>query len=406
MDEKGKETMGKSNRINFTPARLARIRPPATGRKMVYDAEVPGLAYRLAASGAAAWYFYKWVGGRPVKVKIGDARAMALADARQAARKLATSAADGVMPRRPGTRTTVGEAWEAFLASAKVHKRTWKEDERRWTRHWARFNSRRLADVSRDAVLTVYESIGKNAPYEANRNLALLRAVFNFAIDTMNYDGRNPASRIPKARRFRETASSRYLRPDELGPFFDALDDYEHTKLADFFTLLLFTGARRRKAEASRWEHVNFAARTWTLPTTKTGRAAVLALTDEAMTVLRRRRAATPDSCPWVFPGRVGDGHLVDPTRSWREVLKAAGIKDRLRIHDLRHTLATYLAEAGAGEAIIRDALGHTPRGSITSQYTHTRLDVVREALSKATTIMLKHANRLGVGLSAKLANA
>ena len=396
--------MGKSNRINFTPARLAKIRPPAAGRTMVYDAEVPGLAYRLAASGAAAWYFYKWVGGRPVKAKIGDARAMPLADARQAARKLATSAADGIMPKRLGGRATVGQAWEAFLASAKVHKRTWQQDERRWTRHWARFNGRRLADVSRDAVLGVYEGIGKNAPYEANRNLALFRSVYNFAIDTMDYDGRNPASRIPKARRFRETASSRYLRPDELPGFFDALDKHPSSRAADFFRLALLTGARRGNIQAALWENVNFPAATWTLPETKSGRAVVVALTAEAIAVLRRRRAAAPASCVWVFPASRGDGHLCEPKKAWRAILKAAKITDRLRVHDLRHTVATYLAEAGAGEAIIRDALGHTPRGSITGQYTHTRLDVVREALSKATTIMLKHANRLGVGFAAKLA--
>jgi integrase len=329
---------------------------------------------------------------------------MPLADARQAARKLATSAADGIMPKRAGGRTTVGEAWEAFLASAKAHKRTWKQDESRWTRHWAQFNGRRLADVSRDAVLAKYESIGKDAPYEANRNLALLRAVYNFAIDTMNYDGRNPASRIPKARRFRETASSRYLRPDELPGFFDALDKHPSKRVADFFRLALMTGARRGNLQTATWEHVNFEAATWTLPETKSGRAVVVALTAEALDVLRRRRAAVPASCDWVFHASWGEGHLCEPKKAWQAILKAAKIKDRLRVHDLRHSLATYLAEAGAGEAIIRDALGHTPRGSITSQYTHTRLDVVRDALSKATNIMLKHANRLGVGLSAKIA--
>ena len=398
--------MGKSNRINFTPARLARITPPAAGRTMVYDAEVPGLAYRLAASGAAAWYFYRWVGGRPVKMKIGDARAMLLADARQAARKLAASAADGIIPKRAGGtggQATVGEVWTTYLATAKLRKKSWAEDERRWGKFWAAFATRRLAAVPRAALLAVYDRIGAEAPYEANRAWSVIRAVYNYAADELGYDGVNPAFRLPKARRFKEQANERYLRPDELPAFFDALDGYEHQKLTDFFKLLLYTGARRRNAEAARWEHVNLAAKTWTLPDTKSGRAVVVPLTDDALAVLMRRRAAVPDSCEWVFPGRVGEGHLVEPMMAWRAILKVAKITERTRIHDLRHSLATYMGEAGAVEGVIADALGHTGKGTVTARYTHVRLDTIRAAVGKAIDLIHRHANRLGVGLSAKL---
>jgi integrase len=261
-----------------------------------------------------------------------------------------------------------------------------------------------LSDVPRSALLAVYDAIGGEAPYEANRTWAVIRAVYNYAVDELGYSGPNPTYRLPKTRRFKEQANERYLRPTELGPFLDALDGYDLLKMSDYFRLLLYTGARRRNAEAARWENVNFAEKTWTLPDTKSGKAVVVPLTPDALAVLMRRRAAVPDACPWVFPGRVGDGHLVEPMTAWRAILKAAKITERTRIHDLRHTLSTYMAEGNAPESTIADALGHIGKGSVTARYTHTRLATIRAAVSKAIDLMHRHAGRLAAGMAAKLA--
>jgi integrase len=88
------------------------------------------------------------------------------------------------------------------------------------------------------------------------------------------------------------------------------------------------------------------------------------ALTDEALDVLMRKRAVVPDSSEWVFPRRVGNRHLVEPMMAWRAILKAAKITERTRIHDLRHTLSTYMAEGGAPESTIADAMGHILQSS------------------------------------------
>jgi hypothetical protein len=101
----------RTKRIAFTAGRLGKLRPPQAGRALAYDSEVPGLAFELRATGGASWLFYKRVGTWVVKVKIGDGHAMPLDDARQAARKLAASAAGGLVPQRPGGRATLGDAW-------------------------------------------------------------------------------------------------------------------------------------------------------------------------------------------------------------------------------------------------------------------------------------------------------
>jgi len=392
--------------------------PAGKKRVMFHDADQPGLAVVVSETGRKVFTFYRWVAGRPHKQRLGPVGSMSIADARDRARDILSKAANGIAPAPSRSRAlTVDDAWAKYLAAAKVHKKTWAGDQRRYDKHWAKLGPRKLGQVSREEVLAIYDRIGATAPIEANRCLAVIRAVYNHALDELGYDGPNPAARVPKKRMFREHVRERYLLPRELGPFFDALDGYRLPKMSDFFRLLLFTGVRRRQAERAAWADVDLDAATWRLRQTKAGREQTVHLTDEAVAVLRRRRAAVPASCAWVFPSRLGKGekHLTEPMGAWREICKAAGLAtgrgddgkplpDAIRVHDLRRTLATYMEEAGVSLNLIGETLGHTAETSVTQRYTHSRGQVIRAAVAKGIDIMLRHAGRLGEGLAARLA--
>ena len=64
-----------------------------------------------------------------------------------------------------------------------------------------------------------------------------------------------------------------------------------------------------------------------------------------------------------------------------------------LRLHDLRHTLASWQAAAGTSLAIIGKGLGHT-QVSTTQRYAHLDSDPVREAMSRAIKGMTDAGNK------------
>ena len=70
----------------------------------------------------------------------------------------------------------------------------------------------------------------------------------------------------------------------------------------------------------------------------------------------------------------------VGPASSlWREACKAAGVVG-LRVHDLRHTFASRLLEAGVRETDINRLLGHSSL-RMTARYTHSSEQSRRRAV-------------------------
>jgi integrase len=109
----------------------------------------------------------------------------------------------------------------------------------------------------------------------------------------------------------------------------------------------------------------------------------------EAIAVLMRRQAATKGK-PWVFPGRGKKGHLAEPKSAWKRVCTAAGLQS-VRLHDLRHTTASWMVAGGASLYTVGKALGHASTQS-TQRYAHLDLSSIRNALGGATAAMMTAA--------------
>ena len=124
--------------------------------------------------------------------------------------------------------------------------------------------------------------------------------------------------------------------------------------------MLLWTGVRREAVLAMQWKHVDLKATVWRVPKEddKGKRDLIIYLSDEALKILKTRKATA--KTPWVFPSGNGSasGHYADPKTAWRQILKRSGIRD-LRIHDLRRTLGSWMAEQGTSLPIIGKTLGH-----------------------------------------------
>lgn len=210
-------------------------------------------------------------------------------------------------------------------------------------------------------------------------------------------EGTNPALGIDK---FKESRRERFLTGQELERLGSAIREAEttgipwivdedkpiakHTPKTKRFTkiapssaaalrLLLFTGCRLREILHLRWEHVDFERGCLFLPDSKSGRKTVV-LNAPALAVLN----ALERISPYVVPGDDLEEPRHDLKRPWDAVTKRANLTG-VRLHDLRHTYASFGAGGGLGLPIIGRLLGHS-QASTTARYAHLDNDPIRRA--------------------------
>lgn len=204
-------------------------------------------------------------------------------------------------------------------------------------------------------------------PVRANRCGEVLRKMFALAVEWgMRAD--NPALRFRKRA---EVERDRFLSPDELRRVVAALESASDQRMAGIVTMLLLTGARLGEVRCARFEQFNLELAIWTkqAATTKQRRVHRLPISPEVVALIRLRRASVPPGCPWLFPGDVEGQPVQDLRRFWSGICAEAGV-DGLRLHDLRHSFASFLVSGGASLEMIGKLLGHT-QARTTQRYAH-----------------------------------
>ena len=147
--------------------------------------------------------------------------------------------------------------------------------------------------------------------------------------------------------------------------------------------LLLLTGARLREVMCAEWSWIDWERSVLKVPDErgKTG-ASEVQLSDRAVAVLRELEAAAQGS-RWVIPGENGEKPLVGYRKLWLALLEDAGVAD-LRVHDLRHTFASYSLSGGQTLGTVGQLLGHRSTQT-TSRYAHLVDDAARAAVERVS---------------------
>jgi len=252
--------------------------------------------------------------------------------------------------------------------------------------------------LNRLQVAKLHSSLS-STPFQANRVLAVVGSMYAFAGRAgIVPENTNPARRIDK---FKESRRERFLTGEELERLGGAIREAETngipwtvdeskpnakhlpksgnrlTKINPFavaaLRLLLFTGCRLREILHLRWEHVDLERGLLFLPDSKSGRKTVI-LNAPALTVLNDVQRVGP----YVVPGDDPERPRPDLKRPWDAVTKRAGLTG-VRLHDLRHTYASFGAGGGLGLPIIGRLLGHT-QAATTARYAHLDNDPLRRA--------------------------
>lgn len=255
-----------------------------------------------------------------------------------------------------------------YLPWIRSRKRSWYVDER-ITRQYLSpaFGHRSMAGICRTEVESWFHALPQRqlAPTTCNRILAVFKSVCSVAV----VHGALPRGQSPcddvapfKVYLLRE----RYLAQEEALRLMDALERSDRPE-ARVLRLLLLTGARKSEILRLRWEHIRLDLRLLTVPLSKSGKPRHIPLSDEAISVIR----AIPHipGNPWLFPGHAPGKPLSDVYLFWNRIRRELGLKD-VRIHDLRHTFASFLVSTGHSLYEVQKLLGHSdPR--TTMRYAH-----------------------------------
>jgi|HubBroStandDraft_4_1064222.scaffolds.fasta_scaffold10689_1 integrase len=392
-------------RDKITKRAVDALKPGPDGAEtMLWDTEVKGFGCRVQRGGSKSYIVHYRVGsgrGAPLrKLTIGKHGAPWTPEtARKEARRLlgmieggADPAADKIARKEAPTVADLAERFLAEHAEAKRKASTATEYRRLLDRIiLPALGKRKVIDITRHDIGKLHHGL-RDAPYQANRVLAVLSKMFNLAEQWgLRPDGSNPCRHVEK---FGERKRERMLSPAELARLGDALSTHNGSPYAvAAVKLLMFTGARLGEVLGLRWDWIDFDRGEARLPDSKSG-AKTLHLPPPALAVLAE--LPRQDGNLHVIVGHKTGAAMVNLEKPWR-AMRASAALDDVRLHDLRHAFASVAASSGMGLPIIGKMLGHT-QAATTHRYAHLASDPVKAA---AAAVAGKIAAAMGSGSGA-----
>jgi integrase len=385
----------------LTDSLVKSLPAPARGNKITYDSEVAGLGCRVTAAGARSFVInYRTRAGKERRYTIGAVGDWNVTAARKVAREIRRKLPDGIDPlatiqaERDGAKTVAAMCKrfeeDHFPELRKSTRRDYKLIINREV--IPAIGKLKVAEVTSDDIDGLHRKIRfgndkrRGRPYWANRVAAVLSAMFTLASTRWNpkWCAANPVKGL---KRSLEEKRKRYLKNGELERFMVALAGLADEQAAAIIRLLLLTGARLGEVLGMQWKDLDLQAGIWIKPahTVKQKADHVLPLNAPARQTLADLHAQC-GARKFVFPGGSADGHRTDIRAAWRDLLRAAEIKD-LRIHDLRHSHAAHLASAGFSLPTIGALLGHT-QPATTARYAHLFDEVTRQATERVGAVL------------------
>jgi len=378
--------------MNLTKDRINSFKYDGRARDVRWDSRVPGFGIRLyppTENGSKKSFVlsYRNEGQKRLIVLSGYGE-LTVDQARELAKdKLHALRKDGIDPLHEKRANRTGKTFKDLKEKYIEHKRlrgnkTWKNDEARLDRHippgWS---SRQVSTIEAHEIERLHKKIGKTAPYEANRLLALLRHMFKLgARSAWNYilpkGHTNPCLEIEK---FPEQKRKRFATAIEVKAIGKAIDDYDNIYVRAALWLYLLTGARKTELLGARWRDLDMDEEILHLPQTKAGEPQIISLNAPALAIIKAIPKQKEN--PYIFVGSKKKHHLVNISKPWLKIRKQAGCHD-LRLHDLRRTVGTWMTRVGVDLNTIKAALRHADI-STTLTYAHAGEEVARVALEE-----------------------
>jgi integrase len=376
----------------------------------LYDTDTSGLRVRRQTNGGVVAFELRYrVAGRDRLYRLGTWGAVTIEGARTLAKKTTGKIADGMDPQAQKQADALAEKDKLTVAGAvalyleqgaidKPDKRasSWERDRIAFDRHLIPLLGKRRLDSLTSGDLSKWQydvANGKTAKVQktglrglarvtggkgtAARGMLAVSAMMAWCVRRKLLEA-NPARDVA---RYQTGGNDRFLSEAEGVALWQAVADLEAEKAitttqATIFRLLALTGARRGEIVGLRWGEVDLKRALLLLPPLrhKSGRAVKpkaipLPLSAVALIQALLRTTGQGVGQDWLFPKTDGSGPIEPPKRAWGKVIERAGLTG-VRMHDLRHTVASWAVGGGASLPVVAKLLGHA--STVTTQrYAH-----------------------------------
>jgi integrase len=369
------------------------IQPPAAGRLVIPDAGAPGLSLRVTQKGAMSWLVrYRVRGQKKQKgVVLGpyDDQKGSLANARKRAAKIVSEAKAGLdliaeeerqveaAEAAKARGRTVAAISESFLKASERLK-SYRQRASYVRNHiLPAIGDRIVGEVRRADIVELLDTVeGRGLKQTVNRTRETLLALFEFAVERQLADA-NPVA--GSRRRRVEIKRERVLTASEIRALWLGIEKVT-APISAFVRTLLLTGVRREEARGARWSELDIDGKLWVIPgsRTKNGRPHEVPLSTAMLDIL----STVPRRGPYIFSRTDGESPLVDMSGLKTQLDRASGVTG-WRLHDLRRTLRTGLAQLGVVHEIAEVCIGHTLPGLVQTYNRHAYAEEKREAVQR-----------------------
>lgn len=347
----------------------------------LFDSNCKGLMLETRSTGGKTFYLrYQDARGKTRQLKLADERDISYVQAKQLAEKHRNSIAMGLDPsdekqslkQAPTVAQFIHQSYMPFVQG---YKRSWKCDLSLLKNHvepvWGK---KYLDQVTKADVVALFAGHRKTyTPGSCNRLLILIRFMFTLALRWETPGLKlNPAKDHPLLKE--QNQRERFLSEPDAQALFAAIKQSVNPMLQHIIPMLILTGARKREVLDARWEDIDFEHKSWRIHTTKSGQPRYVPLSAGAIAVLD----ALPRDSEWIFANEDTGKPYASIYASWHTARTRAGLAD-VRLHDLRHSFASFLVNAGRSIYEVQRLLGHAHIRT-TQRYAHLSKDTLLDA--------------------------
>jgi len=353
-----------------------------------------GFAIRISTLGEKSWIYFYTFEGRKRRMTFGNYPALSLADARKKHRNALKTLESGKDPALEKQReameardsSTVNSLIDEYIEIwAKPRKRSWKEDKRILEKDirpiWGK---QKAKDITRRDVIQLLDKIKeRGAPIIANRTLACIRRMFNFAIerDILQI---SPCTQVKAPAK--ENCRDRCLSLEEIKIIWHGLDNApmsQAVKLALKFQLV--TAQRKGEVISAEFSEINVNSAIWIIPAikAKNGLAHRVPLSTLALELLEEIKKISHDS-KWLFPSERCSTHILSQSvdRALRRSSEVFKSLESFCPHDMRRSAITHMAALRISGEVLSRIANHAKKGVTELHYIkHTYDDEKRFAL-------------------------
>lgn len=375
--------------MRFTD-RGVRALKPRDARYEVFEEGRNGLGLRITPRGGKSWVFLYRRNGKLSRITVGAYPDTSVADAHAHLARLRAMLRRGADPAQ-AARTLKQEEIDAPTVTqlaglyieryARVRKRSWREDERILGKdaipRWGHLKAKDI--TRRDVVALLDDIVDRGSPIAANRTLACVRKMFNYAVERSILET-SPCAAVKAPGK--ETRRDRVLTEEEICAFWKGLDGSTISAPIRYaLKLQLVTAQRKGEVVAARWHEFDLNAGWWTIPAERSKnhlahRVPLSLLARELLHDMPRFDDR------YLFPSPTGTKPMADTSvdHAARRNLDAFG-GGRFTPHDLRRTAASHMTSLGIPRLVVSKILNHAETG-VTAVYDRHSYDAEkREAL-------------------------